>query len=349
MRTGEIKQNDQLGVALMAAVLDPQNLNYFFRILSQSDVVFSGFVGRGIAGDTDNGRNGGVLKDVMAGELPRIFHLTSFKESDDTGVSNEIIEFVPFFTTQGIARRLMEKMGLSESNMHYLKASAADFFSMVLQNGQLPRLDPGWEFSRMFSIGEMREVIDLAKGGQKNNEGPGKVQPKGKKARRDESGYQFDKLRDEYSRPIQEKINACLPSGTLPPTLAETIDLAENCLGGQLVFDRNIKESTLFFRRFDREKTIKLAWRMFLSLAQTFHIMRFEQKTFSARIFVEETGLALLLPEGSDGVYRNSEQYTHLYLTDLIERDLRLQFSILEAEKKFFIHGLELYPISQPS
>ncbi|MDR0356204.1 MAG: SseB family protein [Deltaproteobacteria bacterium] len=321
-----------LATALKEAALDPLKCKTLFKVLSHSKVVFGGFSVKeadptaalqpvsegGNADEAEKQKNPSVVRQ------PR---LMCFQDTID-GKSGEMVEYAPFFSSPAQAKRLFSKMNLPWKSAPLREAPARQFFRLALDMNKVTRLNPGSDYSMLFSFEDMIKVLNLSPSGDEP------VQTKNEE--------QFKKLKEEYSLAIGEKIAHCYQSNILPPTLAEAIDLAELCMDDQLVFHPNVKASIRQSSDFDKEENIKLIWRMFLSLAQVYHIMRFRQDIFSPTIFVKETGLALP-PLDNLGLLQSVPEGC-LALTDLLKRDIVLLFNVLENEEKLLVYDLEISP-----
>ena len=325
VRTGTDRAGaGRLTAALAEAARDPLKVERLFKILADSIVTFGGFHQKHPKkAPAPNAPK--AAKEAKPPPDPGEFLLMCFQEQPDDG-PGEAVEYVPFFSSPALARRLFKKKNLSPDQAAFREAPAREFFKLALKYGKVARLNPGGEFSRIFSAEEMRHILTLGQppGGNKKAE------------------------REEFFRPAAEKIRAARPAGGLPGTLAEVLELAENCLGDFLLFHPQVKADIQALPEPVADGAAALVWRIFISLAQVFHFMRFREQAFSREDFVKETGLALVLPGGSEELPSDPE--ATIFTFDLKRRDLTLCFSIFGAEEKLLVRGLDggtLFPLHE--
>jgi len=310
-------QAGRLPAALKAAEADPAKLKFLYQILAGSIVTFGGFAAQEAA-------------EAPEGGQARRFKLMFLRHTPEPGEAGAEREYAPFFSSPALARRLLKKMKIPAAQAALRTASGAEFLAMALSSGREAWLDPGGEGARVFSAEEGREIIRLARE---------EAEAKGPK---DKISKQISRLKAEYSALTGEKLKRFRPTGDLPETLAETLDLARNCLGDWLAFSDEAKAGLERIPRAGDKKTIALAWRLLLALAQVYHLMRFRQKEFLPLAFFQETGLVLEAPEGAGGAPIGGEE--RLFLTDILKKDLGLRFSVLPEEGRLLVHGLEPGP-----
>lgn len=327
-KTRNASGSARLEAALKEAALDPQKVDRLFKLLSHSTVTFGGYYKK-IAEPSEEEQNGnetdfadGEDKDLKQTDRHQFF-LMSFQDAPKDG-SGEAIEYVPFYTSQAVAKRLLKKNNLPLSMVAFREDSVQKFFAMALERQSEVRLNPGSRYSWTFSTDDMVSILRL------------------NRSESDKALDAFRILKDEHFKATAERITALRISEAYPSNLAEVLELAENAFDQQLVFQSTFKDTIQALPQSLVTQYLPLFWRMLLSLAQVFHFMHFIQKDYSSELFVRDTGLVLETPDGSNDFHAGMGSIYSV--TDLLKKDWNLSFSILDTDEKLLIHDINWKP-----
>jgi hypothetical protein len=332
-------QSERLLVAMKAVESDPSKKFELYQIFKDSKVVFcirNNIQSNSTQSDEQQANDLTSTEFASNSNIEQKertifdnYNIAYLHQVPDEGEIGETKTYLPVFSSVSIAKSRSKGLGLKDKSTVFRTVKGTIFFDLMLRTGRDAWLNPGGNNSRVLRINEifesMRSVQTLPDGFEGN------------------LSKQIGLLKVEYSNHINVKFKNFVQLHGLPSTLAATVELAENCLDLYLSFSSKIKDTAKTLPLAGDEKTIKMVWKMFLSLAYIYHIMHFRIHEFSSLVFTLETEVVLLKSENvSENVdVLPSDSTTQLLLTGLSERDLMLRFNVLEEERKLLVLDLE--------